>query len=144
MSSNHTTDERKTTGFGASLIADMKEGLEALRSGKQLRTTYVPAPPPEPPAFTKKRLVALRKRYAMSQTGFALILNVSPKTIESWEQGVRKPSGAASRLLQVLETPQLLPEMALPRNGRGAKRGDRSLRGSAGEEEVIDAEFKKN
>jgi hypothetical protein len=36
----------------------------------------------------------------------ALLLNVSGKTVESWEQGLRKPSGPAARFLQLLEAPE--------------------------------------
>jgi len=39
----------------------------------------------------------------MSQSVFARVLNVSPKTLQSWEQGIRKAAQAAQRLLEVLE-----------------------------------------
>jgi predicted transcriptional regulator len=38
----------------------------------------------------------------MSQGVFAKMLNVSAKTVQSWEQGERRPSQAALRLLQVI------------------------------------------
>jgi transcriptional regulator with XRE-family HTH domain len=38
----------------------------------------------------------------MSQSAFARLLNVSTKTVQSWEQGTRKPSQATLRLIQVL------------------------------------------
>jgi putative transcriptional regulator len=37
----------------------------------------------------------------LSQSVFAQVLNVSTKTVQSWEQGQRKPSQAALRLIQV-------------------------------------------
>jgi DNA-binding XRE family transcriptional regulator len=37
----------------------------------------------------------------MSQAVFARMLNVSTKTMQSWEQGTRNPSEAARRLIQV-------------------------------------------
>ena len=37
----------------------------------------------------------------MSQAVFARLLNVSTKTVQSWEQGTRKPSRAALRLIQI-------------------------------------------
>ena len=37
----------------------------------------------------------------MSQAVFARLLNVSTKTVQSWEQGVRTPSHASRRLLQI-------------------------------------------
>jgi hypothetical protein len=37
------------------------------------------------------------------------MLNVSPKTVQSWEQGDRRPSQAALRLLQVIDAePKLI------------------------------------
>ena len=40
---------------------------------------------------------------------FARFLSVSPKTLQSWEQGGRNPSGTAARLLQVIDRPETLP-----------------------------------
>ena len=39
----------------------------------------------------------------MSQKAFAGYLGVSPKTVEVWEAGTNHPSGAASRLLNMME-----------------------------------------
>jgi len=56
----------------------------------------------------------------MSQSVFARLLNVSTKTLQSWGQGVRQPSDASRRLLQVFsEQPEMLckivglPEISL-------------------------------
>jgi hypothetical protein len=56
----------------------------------------------------------------MSQGVFARLLNVSVKTVQSWEQGERKPSHAALRLLQVLAEQ---PEMVCQIVGLGRKAG---------------------
>jgi putative transcriptional regulator len=45
----------------------------------------------------------LRKDLNCSQSVFARVLNISPKTIQAWEQGIRRPSDAALRLLEVVE-----------------------------------------
>src|SRR5208283_1065274 len=45
----------------------------------------------------------IRLNNQMSQAVFARLLNVSPKTVQSWEHGTRKPSQAALRLIQVFE-----------------------------------------
>jgi DNA-binding transcriptional regulator YiaG len=63
-----------------------------------LKTVQIPEPPPE---IDAKTLVALREAAAMSQAVFAKVLYVSAKTVQSWEQGVRVPSMAARRLIQV-------------------------------------------
>ena len=48
----------------------------------------------------------------MSQGIFAQVLNVSVKTLQSWEQGVRVPSDASRRLIQVFaERPDVLCEL---------------------------------
>jgi len=39
----------------------------------------------------------------MSQAVFPRVLNISPKTVQSWEQGLRQPTQAALRLLEVKE-----------------------------------------
>jgi DNA-binding transcriptional regulator YiaG len=44
-----------------------------------------------------------------SQVLFALLLNVSPKAVQSWEQGLRRPRAAALKLLAIAKNnPQVL------------------------------------
>jgi len=52
---------------------------------------------------TRRYGSGLRARLRLSQPVFARALNVSPETIRAWEQGKRRPDGAALRLLQVAE-----------------------------------------
>jgi len=84
------------------LFERLKQGLEegvAYAQGElTLRTVEMPEKPPE---IDAKTIAALRDRAAMSQTVFARMLNVSPKTLQSWEQGTRKPSDASQRLIQI-------------------------------------------
>lgn len=42
-----------------------------------------------------------RNRSGMSQQRFATLMGVSPRTVQEWEQGRRKPSGAARSLLTI-------------------------------------------
>ncbi|MEC8428214.1 MAG: NadS family protein [Pseudomonadota bacterium] len=46
---------------------------------------------------------AIRERLRVSQDQFALILGVSKRTVENWEQGRRHPTGAARSLLRIVE-----------------------------------------
>jgi DNA-binding transcriptional regulator YiaG len=62
--------------------------------------------PDPPPQFDPQRILRIRQQRHLTQAGLALLLNVSGKTVESWEQGLRKPSGAAARFLQLLEAPE--------------------------------------
>lgn len=98
-------------------VADqIRKGLEeAVAHSKgeiTLRTTTVELPDP-PPAVEAGDVIRLRRENQMSRAVFGRLLNVSPKTIESWEQGVRRPSQAALRLIQVLrENPSGLYSVA--------------------------------
>lgn len=60
----------------------------------------------EPPEYTPERVVTVRTTIAkMSQAVFAAFLNVSVSTVQKWESPVadRHPSGAAAKLLQLVE-----------------------------------------
>lgn len=50
------------------------------------------------------------KKLHLSQEKFAAMLGVSVRTLQEWEQGRRKPSGAAKSLLKVAS---LAPEVVL-------------------------------
>lgn len=45
----------------------------------------------------------------MTQSDLAAYLNVSPKTVESWESGSRQPSGSVCRLLDLLRSSGRIP-----------------------------------
>lgn len=94
-----TDRPRKMTVF-----EQIKAGLEdslAYSQGKlSLVTTRPPAPPP---SLSRREIVALRRRLKMSQAYFAAVLNVSPKAVQSWEHGLRRPSDAVLRMLQVVD-----------------------------------------
>lgn len=60
----------------------------------------------EPPAYPPERVIAIRTTIAkMSQAVFAAFLNVSVSTVQKWESpsANRQPSGAAAKLLQLVE-----------------------------------------
>jgi len=46
-------------------------------------------------------IIATRARLGLSQGKFAELLGISVKTLHNWEQGRRKPTGAARALLRV-------------------------------------------
>ena len=78
------------------------EGIEFARDDLDLNTTVVPVGR----SFTGEEVVAIRNRRRMSQAQFAKLLAVNVKTLQSWEQGVRKPSKPTMRLLQIFDTPE--------------------------------------
>ena len=46
---------------------------------------------------------AARKKLGLSQEKFAAAVNIPPSTLKKWEQGVRRPNGAALALLRVID-----------------------------------------
>jgi putative transcriptional regulator len=55
--------------------------------------------PPIGPTQIKK----LRLSYHLSQPVFARYLNTSRSTVEKWETGAKKPSGAALKLMDIVK-----------------------------------------
>lgn len=65
----------------------------------------------KPTAFTAARIRSIRVRLNVSQPVFAELLYVTKDTAAKWEQGLRKPSGSALRLLEIAEKkPEVLVE----------------------------------
>lgn len=61
----------------------------------------------------EKSIAATRQRLGLSQTRFAGMLGISVRTLHHWEQGTRKPNGAARVLLRVVAVhPEALLEAA--------------------------------
>ena len=53
-----------------------------------------------------------RARTGLSQLEFALLLGVSARTLQDWEQGRREPTGTAKTLLRVaVSHPEVLLEL---------------------------------
>lgn len=60
----------------------------------------------QPPVYSPRRVMTIRTRKArMSQSVFAKLLNVSVSTVQKWEAPAadKHPSGAAAKLLQIIE-----------------------------------------
>jgi putative transcriptional regulator len=55
------------------------------------------------PEFTAKDVTRIRAKSRASQGVFAAYLNVGKTTVAAWEQGTKKPSGAASKLLELVD-----------------------------------------
>lgn len=74
----------------------------------KVRITQVAVPAklkPLPPEDIKR----IRTRLGVSQATFAALLNVPRNTAISWENGLRKPSGAALKLLSLVrQKPEIL------------------------------------
>ena len=52
--------------------------------------------------FPELEVKKIRKKMGLSQFHFAMLIGVSKRTLENWEQGRRKPTGPANALLRAL------------------------------------------
>lgn len=88
------------------LFEGLKEGLEEMiahRKGKiTLHSERIELPDP-PREYTAREIRNIREKGCYSQAVFAVILNVSTKTIQSWEAGQRTPTHSALRLLEIID-----------------------------------------
>lgn len=74
------------------LAASIKEAGE-IKAGKKKPGRVYEVNPPE--------IKNIRKKLNVSQNEFAMMIGVSVRTLQNWEQGRREPDGPAKALLQV-------------------------------------------
>jgi putative transcriptional regulator len=86
---NAMTDEE----IEAADTSDEGIGDDWMERGIVVRNSESPLTPP----------VEIRKRLNLSQHAFAVLLGVSVRTIQDWEQGRRQPSGPAKTLLRIID-----------------------------------------
>ena len=53
--------------------------------------------------FPEPDVKAIRERTGLSQTRFAYLIGVRPKTLQNWEQHRVRPAGPARALLKIVE-----------------------------------------
>ena len=105
----------KTNYMSEEAFGDLKEALEdalAFERGQRrgLKVTRIQAPRP-PKAMSAKDIVLIRQKLNCSQAVFAMMLNISKKTVQAWEQGSREPGDAALKLLSIAKKhPEVLLE----------------------------------
>lgn len=57
----------------------------------------------DPPAIAPADIKSLREENHLSQPVFARYLNTSESTVQKWESGAKRPSGAALKLLAIVK-----------------------------------------
>lgn len=83
------------------IFLDLKQSLEEALAYERQRPVNLRATrlPPSPARLAPSDIRAIRRSLHASQALFARYLNVSTNTVESWEQGTRRPRSAALKLL---------------------------------------------
>ena len=95
------------------MFAELMESVNQMAdhaAGKKVRgvrevVKEVKAPRP----LSKEDIVKLRKKLRVSQSAFAVLLNISTKTVQKWEQGENQPNGSSLKLLTIAKkNPKML------------------------------------
>ena len=88
---------------GEELGEKLLQSVREMKAGKVARATQI-AP---------NEVAAARLKTGLSQSQFAQVLHISARTLQEWEQGRRKPSGAAQALIQIaFRHPEVIAESA--------------------------------
>ena len=84
-------------------LKDLKQSMQEMKTGTAAKSTTVTISP----------IAEARLKSGLTQTQFAALMGVSPRTVQDWEQGRREPSGAAKTLLKVaVRHPEVLRALA--------------------------------
>ena len=88
-------------------MSSLELGEKLLKSVQEMKANSVArSNKVEPNDVAKARL-----KTGLSQSQFALALQISSRTLQEWEQGRRKPSGAAKALIQIaFRHPEIIQE----------------------------------
>jgi len=90
---------------GERIIKSLQSVIDFQNGDKtKCRVRTYKAPDIEPiQEFTKEEIKEIRQKVDLPQTRFAELLGVSPRSVEAWEAGTRKPTGTAKRLFQMID-----------------------------------------
>ena len=88
---------------GVNQMADHAAGKKVKCVREVVKEVKVPSP------LSKEDIVKLRKKLQVSQSAFALLQNISTKTVQKWEQGENQPNGSSLKLLAIAKkNPKML------------------------------------
>ncbi|ROQ19705.1 putative transcriptional regulator [Marinimicrobium koreense] len=99
---------KQPTMTGEELGKKLLQSVNEMKAGKAVRKTQV----------SPNEVAAARNKTGLSQSQFAEALHISPRTLQEWEQGRRKPSGAAQALIQIaFRHPEVITESLIKEAG---------------------------
>ena len=92
-----STEEMSGEELGNKFLKSIKE----IKTGNAARATKI----------FPNEVASARLKTGLSQARFAEALQISARTLQEWEQGRRKPSGAAKALIQIaFRHPEVIKE----------------------------------
>ena len=83
---------------GADLLEAFEEMAAHLRGEAEVESYDVPAD-----VLTPQKIADIRRKVARSTKAFEAQFHISARTMESYEQGRRKPDAAMAALLRIIE-----------------------------------------
>jgi len=88
-----------------SIMEALEQAIAFKNGDKSMgRVRVVTIPDIEPIAdYSKEKIKEIRQKTNLPQKYFAELVGVSPRAVEAWETGKRKPTGSAKRLFQLIE-----------------------------------------
>jgi putative transcriptional regulator len=87
---------QKKRDIGAEILEGLRD-MKAHQRGQRKLRTHVIRP------MTGADAKRIRERLDLSQTEFSMLLGVSLRTLQEWEQSRREPRGPAQALLRVAD-----------------------------------------
>ena len=88
-----------------SIMEGLQQAIEYEKGNKSMGRLRISATPAiEPIAdYSKEKIKEIRQKTKLPQKYFAELVGVSPRAVEAWETGKRKPTGSAKRLFQLID-----------------------------------------
>ncbi len=87
---------------GRDLLSEISQGISEFNAEKTKNVRVVEV----------SEAIHARRMSGLSQSEFAHLIDVSPRTYQEWEQGRRSPTGAARVLLRLISRkPELIKEI---------------------------------
>lgn len=83
------------------LVDSVQEASAIYRGDKKASRRFI---------FNAPDVKAIREKTGLTQAKFAVVMGVSVRTLQNWEQGHRTPQGPAASLLRIVDND---PEAAL-------------------------------
>ena len=85
------------------MVLESMEDLYKLGSINEITLKEVKALALEVKPYPPRSIAKLRRRLKLSQAALARFINTSVRTVQKWEQGAKKPSGPALKLLHIID-----------------------------------------
>jgi len=121
------------------LEAGIEELDEVLKGKRELRK--IPVDVQAPTEYSAKDIQNIRDDLNMSQAEFAALLEVSPRTVQAWEHGLRAPGPMVRHFLDIYCKPEMRDSLRFAKPPGRRRKLDHSRTGSA-KKKVLSAKAK--